>query len=125
MLGHAIGAASALKMCYAAYTKGTTALLCAVLAAADSLNVRDALNAQWSRDSAGADQQNAKRVQSVTAKAWRFAGEMEEIAATFRAAGLPGEFHDAAADVYERLAQFKSAAALPELDDVLRALWHA
>jgi hypothetical protein len=29
---------------------------------------------------------------------------MEEIAATFRGAGLPGGFHEAAAAVYERLA---------------------
>ena len=50
---------------------------------------------------------------------------MDEIAATFRAAGLPGEFHDAAAEIYARLAQFKGAEALPELDAVLHALMHA
>ena len=49
-------------------------------------------------------------------------GEMEEIAATFRSAGVPGEFHDAAATVYQRMAEFKDAAATPNLDDVLQAL---
>lgn len=122
VLGDDIGAASALKMCYAAYTKGSTALLCAVLAAADGLNVRDALNAQWSRDSAGSDLQNTRRVQGVTAKAWRFSGEMHEIAATFRATGLPGAFHDAAAEIYDRIAPFKGADGAPALEDVLRAL---
>ncbi|MGH8246850.1 MAG: hypothetical protein ACREUU_10505, partial [Gammaproteobacteria bacterium] len=32
VLGMTIGKASALKMCFAAYSKGTTALLCAILA---------------------------------------------------------------------------------------------
>ncbi len=122
VLGDEIGTASALKMCYAAYSKGTTALLCAVLAAADQLHVRDALNAQWSRDSLGSDLHNAKRVQGVTAKAWRFSGEMHEIAGTFRAAGLPGEFHEAAAAIYDRIAPFKGADGLPALDDVLHGL---
>jgi 3-hydroxyisobutyrate dehydrogenase-like beta-hydroxyacid dehydrogenase len=122
VLGPSLGTASALKMTYAAYSKGTTALLCAVLAAADALNVREALQAHWARDGSGLDQQAAKRVQGVTAKAWRFTGEMAEIAATFAAAGLPGEFHAAAAEVYGRMAQFKDAAVLPELDEILRSL---
>lgn len=122
VLGPLLGTASALKMSYAAYSKGTTALLCAVLAAADKLNVREALQAHWARDGSGLDQQAARRVQGVTAKAWRFTGEMEEIAATLAAAGLPGEFHAAAAEVYARMAQFKDAAVLPELSEVLLAL---
>jgi hypothetical protein len=61
-------------------------------------------------------------VRRVTAKAWRFAGEMDEIAATFRSAGLPGEFHAAAATLYRRLAGFKDAAATPSLEEVLAAL---
>jgi len=64
----------------------------------------------------------AQRVRRVTAKAWRFAGEMEEIADTFRSAGMPGEFHAAAATVYRRLADFKAARSTPELEDVLAAL---
>jgi hypothetical protein len=62
------------------------------------------------------------RVRRVTAKAWRFAGEMEEIAATFEAAGLPGGFHLAAHDIYQRMAQFKDAPNLPELAKILTAL---
>ena len=40
------------------------------------------------------------RPRSAEAKGWRWVGEMEEIAATFEAAGLPGGFHRAAAEVY-------------------------
>ena len=47
-IGDSIGQASALKMCYAAYTKGTSALLCAILAAAEALNVRQELVSEWS-----------------------------------------------------------------------------
>jgi 3-hydroxyisobutyrate dehydrogenase-like beta-hydroxyacid dehydrogenase len=115
------GAASALKMCYAAYTKGTTALLCGVIAAAEQLGVRPALERQWEQDRAGSAAQNLERARQVTAKAWRFVGEMEEIASTFRAAGLPGEFHDAAAELYTRLAGFKGGET-PPVEAVLAAL---
>ena len=49
VIGPAIGSASALKMCFAARTKGFTALLCSVLAAAEQLGVRDALERDWAR----------------------------------------------------------------------------
>jgi hypothetical protein len=47
---------------------------------------------------------------------------MEEIAATFEAAGVPGGFHRAAAELFRRLAGFKDAENLPEVEDVLAAL---
>ena len=115
------GAASALKMCYAAYTKGATALLCAILAAAEDLGVREALYRHWERDDPGFTQRTDQRARRVTAKAWRFEGEMREIAATFEEAGLPGGFHLAAAEIYRRLAHFKDADT-PALEDVLQAL---
>ena len=124
VVGDEVGKASALKMCYAAYTKGTTALLCGILATAETLGVRDELETQWSRDWPGFDRQTGERVRNVTAKAWRFAGEMAEIAATFREAGLPGEFHAAAEMIYQRLAGFKGAPETPALESVLEALVH-
>ena len=109
-------------MCFAAYTKGTTALLSAVLAAAEALDVRQELAQQWSRDGSDFAEQAAKRVSNATAKAWRFAGEMDEIAATFNTVGLPGEFHSAAANIYRRLADFKDSPSVPDLEQVLAAL---
>jgi Domain of unknown function (DUF1932) len=35
-------------------------------------------------------------------KAWRFVAEMLEISATFESAGLPPEFHQAAAEIFRR-----------------------
>ena len=122
VIGGEIGKASALKMCYAAYSKGTTALLCAVIATAESLKVREELFQQWDMDDAGFSEQAARRVTRVTAKAWRFAGEMDEIAATFAAAGLPSGFHESAAEIFRRIAGFKDSPTLPELSEALASL---
>ena len=122
VVGDEVGKASALKMCYAAYTKGTTALLCGILATAEALGVRDELETQWSRDWNDFGRQAGERVRNVTSKAWRFAGEMAEIAATFREAGLPGEFHAAAEMIYQRIAGFKDAPETPALEEVLKKL---
>jgi 3-hydroxyisobutyrate dehydrogenase-like beta-hydroxyacid dehydrogenase len=122
VIGDKIGNASALKMCYAAYSKGTTALLAAILAAAESLGVREELYQQWDMDNAGFVEQVNGRARRVTAKAWRFEGEMREIASTFREAGLPGGFHEAAAEVYRRMAGFKHRDQSPQLEEVLTAL---
>lgn len=122
VIGESIGKASALKMCFAAYTKGTTALLCAILATAETLGVREELQGQWSRNDLDFAEQASQRVRHVTAKAWRFAGEMDEIAATFSQAGVPGDFHTAAAAIYRRITHFKNAPATPSLEDVLAAL---
>jgi len=122
VIGEEIGKASALKMCYAAYTKGTSALLCAILAAAETLGVRAELEHEWSRGGSDFAQRTSERVRRVTAKAWRFVGEMEEISETFSGVGMPGDFHAAAADIYRRIAHFKGAPEIPALADVLAAL---
>ncbi|MCA9946327.1 MAG: DUF1932 domain-containing protein [Anaerolineales bacterium] len=122
VIGNKIGQASALKMCFAAYSKGTTALLSMILAGAEALGVRDNLEEQWSRGGSDFAAQTQLRARRVTAKAWRFEGEMHEIAATFAGVGLPAGFHEAAADIYQRLGHFKDAGETPELEEVLGAL---
>lgn len=122
IVGNQIGKASALKMCYAAYTKGTTALLAAILAASEALGVRDELYQQWDMDENGFSEQVNRRVRRVTAKAWRFEGEMEEIASTFQEAGLPDGFHRAAAETYGRMAEFKDASEMPALERLIKTL---
>jgi hypothetical protein len=84
--------------------------------------VRDELYHQWDRDDSGFSEQVNRRVSRVTAKAWRFEGEMHEIASTFKEAGFPGGFHEAAAEIYHRLADFKDNTETPQLGDVLDAL---
>ena len=103
------GSASALKMCYAAYTKGSTALLLAIRALAEQAGVSAALRAEWDISQPGLGDRSERSAAAAGAKAWRFAGEMREIAATFAAAGLPDGFHLAAAETYHRLAPLKDA----------------
>jgi len=122
VIGDEIGKASALKMCYAAYTKGTTALLSAILAAAEKLSVRDELYQQWAMDDADFVKRAEGRATRATAKAWRFEGEMREIASTFEEAGLPNGFHKAAADIYHRMAGFKNSNEIPPLEEVIMTL---
>jgi 3-hydroxyisobutyrate dehydrogenase-like beta-hydroxyacid dehydrogenase len=122
IIGDEIGKASALKMCYAAYSKGTTALLAAILAAAESLGVRNELYELWDMDNAGFSEQANRRATRATAKAWRFEGELLEIASTFRNEGLPGGFHEAAAAIYHRMADFKDSSEAPSLSLVLKFL---
>ncbi len=124
VIGEEIGKASALKMCYAAYTKGTWALLSAILATAEVHGVRCELEEQWARSAPDLRPQGVQRIPEITAKAWRFVGEMEEIAATFQGAGAPAGFHAAAADIYRRMALFKDAAATPSLEEILQAVIH-
>ena len=122
IIGDEIGKASALKMCYAAYSKGTTALLAAILATAESLDVREELYQQWDTNDPNFSEDVNRRVRRATAKAWRFEGEMHEIASTFQEAGLPSGFQEAAAEVFSRMANFKDSTETPRLEDVLNAL---
>ena len=119
-----VGQASTLKMCFAAYTKGRVALLCGIMATAEKYQVREALEHQWSRNESDFAQQARNVTTGVTAKAWRFKGEMEEIAATFTVAGLPGGFHEAAAEIYRRISSFKDVPQTPSLQEVLHSLSH-
>lgn len=113
-----IGQASALKMVFAAYTKGTTALLAAILGVAENEGVRQALESQWGETFTT---QTHRRLTANSAKAWRFAGEMKEIAATFESAGLPPGFHLSAAAIFERLEAFKDQPA-DDIDVLLTTL---
>ena len=124
IISNEIGKASALKMCYAAYSKGITALLAAILTTAESLGVRENLYQQWDMDDSNSSEQVNRRVTRVTAKAWRFEGEMHEIASTFEQAGLPGGFHKSAAEIYRRMAAARGESdtlSLVEILDVLQS----
>ena len=62
-----------------------------------------------------------RQLQGAAPKAWRWVGEMEEIAATFETVGLPGGFH-AAANVFRRLEQYRDAEPPPPVDEIISAL---
>jgi 3-hydroxyisobutyrate dehydrogenase-like beta-hydroxyacid dehydrogenase len=121
VVGDALGLASALKMCYAAYTKGAAALLLAVVALARATAVEAPLLAEWDRSQPGLRQRADTTAAASAPKAWRWTGEMAEIAATFEQAGLPPGFHRAAGVVFERLSELRDVDAVG-LDAVVEAL---
>jgi 3-hydroxyisobutyrate dehydrogenase-like beta-hydroxyacid dehydrogenase len=95
-------AASAVKMAYAGWTKGTAALLLALRAMAREQGVEDTLLAEWALSEPTLPQRSASAARAAAAKGWRWEAEMEEIAATMAAAGLPDGFYQAAAEIYRR-----------------------
>jgi 3-hydroxyisobutyrate dehydrogenase-like beta-hydroxyacid dehydrogenase len=117
------GEASALKVAYAAWTKGTDALLLAIRALAAHEGVEQALMEEWSISQPELARRCDRAAAVAVPKMWRYVGEMKEIADTFRAAGQPGGFHLAAAEVCERLAPFKDRTdPAPTITEVVDAL---
>ena len=102
-------AASAVKMAYAAWTKGTSALLLTCRALARAEGVERTLLGEWAL-SQPALRAQSERSAAAAAKGWRWVAEMEEIAASMAAAGLPAGFHQAAAEIFDRAARADAAA---------------
>jgi len=117
-----VGAASALKMAFAGWNKGMQALLLAIRALAMAEGVDQALLAEWRISRPDLPAGSERAVHDNTRKAWRFVGEMEEIARTLADAGLPSGFHEAAGEVYRRLAGYKDTPTPPGVDEAIAAL---
>jgi 3-hydroxyisobutyrate dehydrogenase-like beta-hydroxyacid dehydrogenase len=115
-------AASSIKMAYAAWTKGSQALIMAVRALATAQGVDEPLLAEWTRSQPDLPKRSENAARGTARKAWRWVGEMDEIAATFDGAGLPDGFHRGAGEVYRRMATYKDAPAPPTMEDVAKTL---
>ena len=123
VLSDRVGDASAMKMAYAAYTKGAAALVLAVRALARESGLEEALLADWDASLPELPRRSLQAARSAAAKGWRWDFEMEEIAATFAGAGLPDGFHRAAAELFRRTPRIDGAPAdEATLDTVLRGL---
>lgn len=113
--------ASALKMAYAGWTKGSTALLLTINALASRQGVLDHLREEWDLSQPGLGQRSSRSAAGAGPKAWRWAAEMAEIADTLAAVDLPDGFHRAAEAAYDRLADLKDSAD-PTLDELIHLL---
>lgn len=100
VLSGGIGAASALKLAYAGWTKGTQALLLAVRELAVSEGVGEDLLTEWRLSIPQLEAQHQAARNAADTKGWRWVREMEEIADAMAAAQLPDGFHRAAAEVF-------------------------
>lgn len=117
-----VGAASALKMCFAAWGKHNQALLLAINAVAEAYGVSDSLRSEWAVSRPDHPALSDAAAMFTSPKAWRFVGEMHEIADTFAAAGVPPEMFLGAAEIYRRMADFKGVDPPPGLGEVITAI---
>lgn len=117
-----LASASAIKMAYAAWTKGSQALLMAVRALATAEGVDEALLAEWQRSQPDLPRRSDNAAKGTARKAWRWVGEMQEIATAFSSASLPHGFHRGAEEIYRRMAPYKDAAVAPSMEDVAKTL---
>jgi len=102
IMGGDVGRASGLKMVYAALTKGSAALHASTLMTAKSLGLLDDLICEL-EESQPATLNAMNRVNSISAQAFRWIGEMEEIAATFKDAGITPNIHTGAAETFQKI----------------------
>ena len=108
-----VGAASALKMAFGGWNKIGVALAAQAHAIARAYGVEDALRGE------GVE---SDRILRAALKAWRWAPEMEEVAATCAALELPDGIPRGAADLYSRWDAHRDRPAEldPLLDDLTR-----
>ena len=114
VVGERAGDASAVKMCYASFTKGTMALGMELLIAARKLGVEQALDKELTESNADMYQSVVGRCSSMPPKAYRWVPEMREIAKTYEGVGMTPRIFLGAADMYEFIAQTPLGRESPE-----------
>jgi uncharacterized protein DUF1932 len=77
-------------------------LVLAAHGAATELGLAQALTEEWAMSQPDLEERFRAARASAEAKGWRWEDEMREIARTFRDVGQPGEFGQAAAEVFKR-----------------------
>lgn len=121
-IGDDIGAASGIKMFYAALTKGTMTLDTLVLLGARQMGLSGPLLAEFSVSQPDALARMERSVPWLAADAARWVGEMEEIAKTFEGIGLTDQMHQGAAEMFRLLAASDLATETRETADRTRSL---
>jgi 3-hydroxyisobutyrate dehydrogenase-like beta-hydroxyacid dehydrogenase len=112
--GERIGDASAVKMCYAALTKGSIALGTELLIAARKLGVEKTLEAELKSSQTQLHDSVLSRSAGMAFKAYRWVPEMHEIAKTFEGAGMTPRIFQGAADLYAQIATTPQGKESPE-----------
>jgi len=114
VLDDVVGHASALKMCYAAMTKGFTALCTELLTAGEALGISEPLFRELRKSQTATLDQMTRSIPGMAPKARRWVGEMEEIAQTFAAVGLTPQMLAGAAEMYRFVGATSLADRTPE-----------
>jgi 3-hydroxyisobutyrate dehydrogenase-like beta-hydroxyacid dehydrogenase len=114
IMSERIGDASGVKMCYAAMTKGTTALAVELLVAARKLGVEQALEKELRESRGDVWDWQMKNLASMPPKAYRWVPEMQEIAKTFGELGMTRRMFEGATDMYSMIAATPLGKESPE-----------
>ncbi|HEY8291001.1 MAG TPA: DUF1932 domain-containing protein [Thermomicrobiales bacterium] len=122
VLDGATGQASGLKMCYGALTKGLQALGTELLIAAKLMGLEETLRAEQEQSTPDVLGWLQRAVPTMPPKAYRWVGEMEEIAATFAGLGMTPQIFEGAADLYRFIAETPIGKESPETRDRSRGL---
>jgi 3-hydroxyisobutyrate dehydrogenase-like beta-hydroxyacid dehydrogenase len=112
--GGRVGQASALKMCYAAITKGLTAVGTQAFTSAAAAGLLSLLLDELRNSQPALLSWLERMVTSSPPKAYRWIAEMEEIARTFSTAGFTPKLFRGAADTYKRIAEAPPGQETPE-----------
>jgi 3-hydroxyisobutyrate dehydrogenase-like beta-hydroxyacid dehydrogenase len=114
VISERIGDASGIKMCYAAMTKGTTALAVELLVAARKLGVEQALEKELRESRNDVFEWQVKNIAVMPPKAYRWVPEMQEIAKTFGELGMTRRIFEGATDMYAWVAATPLGKESPE-----------
>jgi 3-hydroxyisobutyrate dehydrogenase-like beta-hydroxyacid dehydrogenase len=120
IVGPDVGQASGLKMCYGALTKGLQALGLELLVAAERMGLADVLRAEQQESIPDVLSWLTRSMPTMPPKAYRWVGEMEEVAATFADLGMTPKILEGAAEMYEFVAGTPIGKETPETRDANR-----
>jgi 3-hydroxyisobutyrate dehydrogenase-like beta-hydroxyacid dehydrogenase len=104
-----VGQASALKMCYGGLTKGITGIGSAMFACAESAGLSEALAAEFSGSQPALYAWLTRQIPTMYPKAYRWVGEMREIATFGKDEAGVATMYNGIGDRYAAIAQARTA----------------
>ena len=116
-VGEEIGQASGIKMCYAAMTKGSSALYAQLLLAAELMGLSDHVKDEFRHSQSAVMQRMERGLPGIPAKSRRWVSEMEEIEATFSHLGLTHHLFRGVTDMYRLIGGTPLGDETPESRD--------
>ena len=112
-----VGQASGIKMCYAAMTKGTSALYSQLLIAAELMGLTEPLLAEFESGQQAVLQRMERGIPTVPPRARRWVSEMEEIRDTFEQLGMTPDLFEGVAEMYRLIGSTSLGEEFPETRD--------
>ena len=112
-----VGQASGIKMCYAAMTKGTSALYSQLLMAAELMGLTEPLLAEFQSGQQAVLHRMESSIPTVPPRARRWVSEMEEIRDTFAHLGMTPHLFEGVAEMYRLIGSTPLGEEFPETRD--------